>query len=403
METTAAPTARGRVLDRLTVAAFFLFLVSSYVSIALNSIALVLIAGFWLAGMVLRRRPAFRPTPLDGFFLAYLVAQALATAFSVDPLQSLVLSKRVALIGIVYFVVAVVRERRMLQRSMAVLLATATAVGTLGVLKTAMDRGEGPSRLGIFQFYMTTSELMMIAGAFLLAFALHAHTPLRVRLLALAGLLPVLGSLYATVTRGAYLAFAAAALLILVARNRVLIIALVLCMVLLIIFSPPYVVDRVKSITDVNHPENASRLMIWSAGVKIFLDYPLLGVGDIDLGGLLREYAGPGYPGLWGHMHNVPLQYLVTLGLVGLLAVAALHGAIAFQEWKAFRATAADWFLGSVTLGALASMLGLHVHGLTEWTFGDQEAAVLFWTSVGFALASRTVAEGEASPMTGGA
>lgn len=390
-QTGASGRARGTV-DRLTLVAFFLFLASSYVSIAVNSIALVLTAVLWATGMVLRRRWEVRSTPLDWFILAYVAAQAIATVFSLDPAQSLVYSKRIALIGLVYFVVSVIRDRSSLERSMAVLLGAATLVGTLGVVKTVLDSTEGPTRLGIFQFYMTTSELMMMAGAFLLAFALHPRTPIRVRLLALAALLPVLGSLYATVTRGAYLAFAAAALLILIARNRALIIALVVIVVLLVVFSPPYVVDRVKSITDVSHPENASRLMIWSAGLKIFLDYPLIGVGDIDLGNLLNEYAGPGYPGLWGHMHNVALQYLVTLGLFGFLAVAALHGAIAVNQWRAFRATASDWFLGSATLGALAAFLGLHVHGLTEWTFGDQEAAVLFWTTVGFALSARAVA-----------
>jgi O-antigen ligase len=394
MSQPGAMEAQRGTIDRMMLAAFLLFLVSSYVSIAVNSIALVLMGGLWVCGMILRRRWEVVPTPLDWFFLAYTVAQLLATVFSQNPGQSLEYSKRIALIGLVYFVVSVLRERRLLERSVAILLGSATAVGTLGLLKTILDRTAGPSRLGIFQFYMTTSELMMIAGVFLLAFVLHVRTPAKVRLFALAALVPVLGSLYATVTRGAYLGFAAAALLIVLARNRVLIIVLVVVVLLLIVFSPPYVVDRLKSIADVNHPENASRIMIWSAGVKIFLDYPLFGVGDIDLGNLLRDYAGPGYPGLWGHMHNVALQYLVTLGIVGFLAVAALHIAIAVNEWRAYRETASDWFLGSVTLGALAAFLGLHVHGLTEWTFGDQEAAVLFWTTVGFALASRGIGQG---------
>ena len=36
---------------------------------------------------------------------------------------------------------------------------------------------------------------------------------------------------------------------------------------------------------------------------------------------------------------------------------------------------------------ALAVFVGVQVHGLTEWSFGDQEVAVLPWTSLGLAMA----------------
>ncbi|MBP1655187.1 MAG: hypothetical protein H6Q28_1743, partial [Bacteroidetes bacterium] len=38
-------------------------------------------------------------------------------------------------------------------------------------------------------------------------------------------------------------------------------------------------------------------------------------------------------------------------------------------------------------LGALAVFVGVQVHGLTEWSFGDQEIAVLLWISLGLTMA----------------
>jgi O-antigen ligase len=207
------------------------------------------------------------------------------------------------------------------------------------------------------------------------------------RLLASAILVPILIALYATVTRGAYLGFAAGIIVIALVRNKKLLIPLVVLVVILIFFGPPYVESRLRSIVDLHHPENESRVMMWTAGLKIFADHPLLGVGDIDLGELMNRYAGPGYQAQWGHLHNVALQLLATLGIVGFAAVVAMFVRIVVSEWRILRLVRADWFDGSVVLGSLAAFVGFQVDGITEWSFGDQEVVILFWVTVGCALA----------------
>jgi len=194
-------------------------------------------------------------------------------------------------------------------------------------------------------------------------------------------------SLYATVTRGAYLAAAAGVVFIAFVRNRKLIIPVLLIFVLLLLFAPPYVQSRIRSIVDVEHPDNASRLMLWKTGLRMFQDYPVFGIGDIDMHELYLQYMDPDDPAQHGHFHNMAMQFLVTLGSVGFAAVLAMFVRIFRTEWRIFRAVRTDWFAGSVSLGALAAFIGLQVSGLTEWSFGDQEVAVLFWTTVGLTLA----------------
>jgi O-antigen ligase len=227
----------------------------------------------------------------------------------------------------------------------------------------------------------------MIAALMLIPFALHPATPRRVRIAAVLGLLPVLFSLYATVTRGAYLAVVAGAIAIAVIRNRRLLLPLGAIVALTIIFAPPFVESRIRSIVDLHHPENSSRLMVWTASTRIIAEYPLLGVGDIDLGALFRKYAPPGYPDLWGHAHNNALHFLATLGVVGFAAVVWMFVRMWTAAWRIHRKTKDEWFAGSLALGALAVFVGVQVHGLTEWSFGDQEVAVLLWTSLGLAMA----------------
>jgi O-antigen ligase len=371
-----------------------IFLASIFVSIAVNSLSLGLMGILWLVLMIVQKRWTVVRTPLDWFFLAYLCAETLSTIFSLDVPLSVYNARRLLLIALVYFFASNIRSRKELQRFFWVVEGTAIAVALVGIVRTLEGIGDGTGRLGVFQFYMTTSGLMTCAALFLLPLTVHKNTPRRVRWMAVAGLLPLLVALYATVTRGAYLAFIAGALLVILVRDRRLITPLIVLIILSVWLAPPYIAGRIHSIIDPAHPENVTRLFIWTAGLRIFAHYPILGVGDIDLGDLLRQYADPGYPGLWGHMHNVILQLMVTLGAVGTVVVLAMFVRIAMVEWQTYRRLRDDWLYGSIALGALALFVGIMVHGLSEWNFGDQEIALFLWTSVGFTLAAARLSGG---------
>ena len=370
----------------------YVFLVSTFVSIAVNSLALGLMAILWVIQMILDRRLGIRATALDYAFLAYIAVEALSTIFSVDPGQSLLFSKRILLIGIVYFFAEHLRTLAEAKRETMILLGTGALVGLIGVVKLAVGGPGENTRLGIFQFYMTTSQLMTIALLMLLPFVIHRRTPAKIRIAAGVALVPVAIALYATVTRGAYLAAAAGIILIALVKNWKLLIPFALVVAGVILFAPPYVAGRLQSIVDVQHPENASRLQLWSTGLRIYADHPIVGVGDIDLGRLLRQYADPGYPGQWGHLHNVALQILVTLGALGAAAVLFLFARIVMVEWRIYKRLKDDWFSGSFALGALAVFAGIQVNGLTEWSFGNQAVVILLWITLGMTIALGRIA-----------
>ena len=372
--------------------ASYLFLASAFISIAVNSLALGAMALCWVLVMVLEKRWTVSPTPLDYFFLAYVVAELLATVFSVSPGESLYVSRRVLLIAVVYYFASCVETRTEAKRAVGALLVPAVLVATVGVFKLVLGGPGENTRLEIFQFYMTTSQLMMIALLLILPFAVHRGAPRAVRLAAGAALIPVGISLYATVTRGAYLAAAAGVVLIACVRNWKVLILLAILAGAIALFAPPYVTARLQSIVDLHHPENEARLLLWSTGLKIFADHPVTGVGDIDLGALLRQYAGPGYSGQWGHLHNVAIHVLVTLGILGALAVLVLFVRIGVEEWRIYRRVKADWFAGSFALGAFAVFIGFQVNGLTEWSFGNQMVVILVWVTLGITLALGRIA-----------
>ncbi|MGA9117631.1 MAG: O-antigen ligase family protein [Bacteroidota bacterium] len=388
----AGGTTGPSLWERMLLVCVVLLLASSYVSIAVNSLALGACALLWAAAMIRERRWGVSATPLDWCFAAYAGAEILSSIFSADPAQSFTLARRVLLVGIVYLLASTVGTRRRLQMLAVVLLASAAAVGTLGVGKLAFGNPVENTRLGIFQFYMTTSELMMIGVLLLAPFTVHPGTPWRIRAACVAGLVPVLVSLYATVTRGSYLAAAGGLVFIALARRPRVLLPLLVLFAAVLVFAPPYVRSRIESIVDFSHHENASRLMLWKTGLRMFADHPLVGIGDIDMHELYLRYAEEGDPAQHGHFHNVAVQFLVTLGIAGFAAVAALFVQIVRTEWRIYRRVRDDWFGGSLVLGSLAVFVGFHVSGLTEWTFGDQEIVTLFWITVGFALAAEKTA-----------
>jgi hypothetical protein len=128
--------------DRLTAKAAlllegvsYLFLASAFISIAVNSLALGAMALCWVLVLVLGKRWSVVPTPLDYFFLAYVVAELLATVFSVSPGESLYVSRRVLLIAVVYYFASCVASRTGAKRAVGVLLGSAVLVATIGVLR----------------------------------------------------------------------------------------------------------------------------------------------------------------------------------------------------------------------------------------------------------------------------
>lgn len=145
--------------------------------------------------------------------------------------------------------------------------------------------------------------------------------------------------------------------------------------------------NRISSIFDPYHETNFERLNIWRVGLKIFKDYPIIGVGDIDLGNLYRKYKEDYLKENFGHLHNNFMQWLVTLGIVGFAAVAFMIVSILLMHLKIYRTLKDEPVASSVAIAAIATFIGFLASGLGEYNFGDQEIITMVWFTVGLNLA----------------
>ena len=145
--------------------------------------------------------------------------------------------------------------------------------------------------------------------------------------------------------------------------------------------------SRLLSIFDPYLPSNSVRFKLWAAGWKIFLDNPIVGVGDIDLQNFYKEYKNYYDKEIQGHMHNNFVHVLVILGLFGFIAVIYLFYRLLIVQLKIYKETIGQKFVSSYALGAFASLCAFLVAGLTEMNFGDHEIITLVWFTFGLNIA----------------
>jgi O-antigen ligase len=156
-------------------------------------------------------------------------------------------------------------------------------------------------------------------------------------------------------------------------KNRLLILSLfsVLAAVALFYLTPVQMVARFSQHT------SAGRLSIWSQGLGVIGEYPLVGCG---LGGF--ESAFLKFKIHWGlinvdYAHNDYLQYLSELGAAGFLVGAVLIGGVAMRVGRIATEATEPRFLALACVGSLATML---IHSAMDFNlYVVANAAVFAW------------------------
>lgn len=161
----------------------------------------------------------------------------------------------------------------------------------------------------------------------------------------------------------------------------------------------PALHNRLCSLTDLSYQSNSERLLMWQSAWHIFVDYPLLGIGQDEfavayntqyISPLAEERATDAQNPRSGHTHphsNI-LKMLAEGGIVGLSAFLLLHGYFAYRLyrlWQAEKNAGCNWSWGLV---GLLVMLGIHLEGLTDTNLTQLSITREYWLLVGFCMAA---------------
>jgi O-antigen ligase len=371
-------------LRQVTLWALLAFVASLQISIAAAGILLTLTLLCWVALLV--REKARPSAPV--FFLplvAYAAVTLAATAFSVDPLASLIDDKQLLLFLVVPAVFHIARGQNA-STVMDVIISVGALSAAYGIIQFGVLHYDtlGQRPIGAMSHYMTYSGLVMLVTCAAVARIVFGS---RDRLWPALVMPALVVALPLTFSRSAEVGVLLGVGLLLLLKDLRLTALLPVAIALFFAFAPDSVTNRTASMFDLKDPTVRDRVAMLNTGRAMVAARPLTGVGPGMVERMYVLYRAPEFVNTTNpHLHNVPVQIAAERGLLGLAAWAWFVVAAILALWRLFRG-GGDRVLASAGLAAVVAMLGA---GLFEYNFGDSEFLMLFLVLITLPFAAAT-------------
>ena len=136
------------------------------------------------------------------------------------------------------------------------------------------------------------------------------------KLLGLISTLLGVGGIIVTYSRGGWLSLLAAIFIVALLRSKKVVLIFMIILLIIPLFMPDAVMNRFKSITDLNESSNRGRILIWKAGINMVKDHPILGVGWHNVKHIYKDYKLHSHDTIYVQLHNVYLHILAELELL---------------------------------------------------------------------------------------
>ncbi len=122
------------------------------------------------------------------------------------------------------------------------------------------------------------------------------------------------------------------------------------------------------------------RILIWKTAWKIFLDYPITGVGFASFSKIYPIYRLPGaIEESMSFAHNLPLNLLAETGILGFLGFLALFIRVIFSGFKSYFKEKNPFILS-----LLSSFLIYMTHQLFDGTMWSFHLGIIFFVFIAF-------------------
>jgi O-antigen ligase len=375
----------GDWIERRSRGFFLLFVAAIPFSISVTEIAAGLSGFLLLLHCLLGRDRAFH-WDMVWVFALFALASVLAATFSLDPRESFIDSKDLSHFFIFYFALNLTLRMETLDRYMRILVFVGGVVAVVGLFQAAGGGIDLYNRIsGFNSIYMTYAGLLMLficQGAAILA--ARPGDP-RNRWVWVSVALMVT-ALILSLTRMAWMGLAAGLIVLILGRNTKFLWALPVVGLVLFLVAPDGVRNRMVSVVDLRDYSNRERLMLWSSGVEIIKDYPLLGVGQNSFPLVYPEYRHKDVaePNI-SHLHNNVLEIAAERGLIGLAAWLAIW-IVYYLRALAVLKRCPDPFSAERTavMGSLAGVTAFLVAGMFEYNFGAAQIHLLVYLLMAF-------------------
>ena len=233
-------------------------------------------------------------------------------------------------------------------------------------------------------FYGSPNNLALYLGRVLplvVALAVWGRRGRRRWAYAAAGLV-IVGAIFLTYSRGAWIVGVPVSLLFLAAfrGRRTLAVTVGVFVVVVVVVLLAVGAGRLTSLLDTDAGTTFFRLQLWRSSLSMIGDHPLLGVG---LDNFLYAYRSVYVlPTAWAefdlsHPHNFVFDFWLRLGIPGLAVIIWLLAAFFRRGWVLYRQLSGG-DVQLLVLGLMAGMVNFVAHGLVDNAFFLVDLAFVF-------------------------
>jgi len=254
-----------------------------------------------------------------------------------------------------------------------------------GVVKT---QGTGFGSYTNRNHYAGLTEMLMPFG---LVISLSHSVPRPLRLLSSFGSLIMLGSIFASGSRGGMLA-AVIAIIVFVCqywrheRSSTAVLTMMIAAVLSLAFITYFSYDRVAS-RSVREATDSIRLQIARDSMRLVAEHPFLGSGLGTFTAIYPHVRSFPINLFVNAAHNDYVQLTVETGLLGMLCAAVFLFLVFHNALKQISRASQSWF-SAVTLAAMVGCVALLVHSLFDFNLEIPANAATFAFLTGLASAT---------------
>ncbi|MEE8109826.1 MAG: O-antigen ligase family protein [bacterium] len=389
---------------RLTRWALVGFVVLDPISISLSQICVAagVLSGAaaWALGRREGGRGEFSPgRPLWVPLLFFAILTILSALFSEDVPRSILDSKQIFQILILYWALGAAPDSAWARRLLHLFVIMAAGIALFGMAQFIFSEGDALARrpYGTLSHFQTFSGVLLLGAVPALSLAVGRGVSRPERIFGVVTAVILVSGLLVSLTRGAWIGLAVGVSVLLILHGRAKWLWLLpVAVVVLYLVGPKDLKDRILLTVRYDEEASGERLRMWKSGLRMMRDHPLLGVGVDMIKVVYPRYrmkdAAKSPP---GHLHSNPVHLGAERGLPAL--------AVWVWVWVAFFAGGGRAFRNLLGQGegtpraeaaaaALAAVAAFLAAGFFEYNFGDSELVmvVYYLMSLPFLAAKNT-------------
>lgn len=387
-------------VDTLIIVFITVQIISAGLSVAISSISFGIWGGLWIIKTFLFKEYDVLNKfikdnlLLNALIVLFIISEFISRTFSLIPEGAYTGMKRMLLFLVFWGTITTIRNKQKFFYILSFVLFSYSVISLIEITRLLYDyrsniftTDAGEMRISYFGYPITNGEIKMLILLTVTPLIFYKNKfPFR-RSILLSAVIPILISMILTQSRNVILAVLISFMFYSLLKNKKIFFTAVFALPLIYLILPNNFQDRIKSTFDYKHPSNYSRLMMWETGLKIFADYPVIGVGDNEITKIYTKYKKPEYHGEGSHLHSNFIMILATNGIIGFIIYAGFFSLLLYKQILILKKEHEITYQLIIT-GSILSMISFHISGIFEWSFGDWEVltVLLFTASIPFII-----------------